>query len=167
MWILVALITLPVIEIALFIRVGGAIGLWPTLGIVIATAIAGGMLLRREGLRTLRNLQSQMVQGGDPSPLLIEGALILVAAALLVAPGFFTDTLGLLLLLPPLRTAVAAWLRPRMTGRVVTFGMAGPRPDWSGADRHATRGRPSPSAPIDAEYRELPTGPDRREPPRE
>lgn len=167
MWIVAALIAVPVIEIALFIRVGGVIGLWPTIAIVIATAVAGGMLLRSEGLRTLRSLQEQLMRGGDPSPLLIEGALILFAAALLLTPGFFTDTLGLLLLVPPLRAGVAAWLRPRLTGRVVTFSTAGLRTGRGGEDRFAGRGRPSPSAPIDAEYREVPTGPERREPPRD
>jgi UPF0716 protein FxsA len=162
MWIVVALITVPVIEIALFIRVGGAIGLWPTIAIVIATAVAGAVLLRREGLRTVLSLQEQLLRGGDPSPLLLEGALILFAAALLLTPGFFTDTVGLLLLIPRLRAAAAQWLRPRLTARVVTFGTGAPRPG-----REAPRGRPHRAPPIDAEYREVPTGPERREPPRD
>lgn len=162
MWLVLLLIVVPVVEIALFIRVGGMIGLWPTIAVVIATAVAGGVMLRRQGLRTLAALQTQLVRGADPSPLLLEGALILLGGALLLTPGFFTDAAGLALLVPPVRAAVARWLGPRLArGFVITtMGHAreaqgwGPRP-----------GAPGRQGPIDAEYREVETPPAGARPP--
>ena len=96
-------VIVPIIEIALFIQVGGFLGLWPTLAIVVLTAFAGSSLLRSQGLSTLARLQSSMASGEDPSRDLAHGAMILIAGVVLLTPGFFTDTVGLLLMLPPVR----------------------------------------------------------------
>ncbi|MEM7243241.1 MAG: FxsA family protein [Pseudomonadota bacterium] len=96
-------VIVPIIEIALFIQVGGFLGLWPTLAIVVLTAFAGSTLLRNQGLSTLARLQSSMAQGQDPSRDLAHGAMILIAGVVLLTPGFFTDAIGLLLMLPPVR----------------------------------------------------------------
>lgn len=93
----------PLIEIALFIQVGGVIGLWPTLGIVVTTAVAGAVLMRRQGRAALDRLQADLRRGADPGAALVQGAAILVAGVLLLTPGFFTDALGLALLFPPSR----------------------------------------------------------------
>lgn len=118
-----AFLAVPLIEIALFVQVGGWIGLWPTLAIVIATAIAGSVMVRSQGSRALADLRRAFDTLGDPTLPLAEGATILFAGALLLTPGFFTDTLGLALLLPPVRRAALRALARRVT--VARFRMGG------------------------------------------
>lgn len=122
MWLFALLIAVPIIEIALFIQVGGLIGLWPTLMIVVLTAIAGTMLLRQQGLATMQKLQESVHNGQNPMDSIAHGALILVSGVLLLTPGFFTDTVGFLLLVPPVRIALIKAGADRLTARTVTFG---------------------------------------------
>lgn len=110
MWLFVVFVLVPIIEIALFIKVGGLIGLWPTLAIVILTAMIGSALMRSQGLAALSTLQNNLRTGGDPISPIAHGALILVAGVLLLTPGFFTDSLGLALLIPPVRVGVIKWI---------------------------------------------------------
>lgn len=107
-------IAIPLIEIALFIQVGGLIGLWPTLAIVIGTAFAGSYMLRRQGRAALHDLQRAFSQLSDPSRPLADGAMILFAGALLLTPGFFTDALGLSLMIPGVRGWIYRLLRDRI-----------------------------------------------------
>ena len=100
MWIFLALVAIPIIEIALFIEIGGWIGLWPTIGVVILTALVGTLLLRQQGFATINDLQNRLNEGRDPSVALAHGAMILVAGVVLLTPGFFTDAVGFLLLIP-------------------------------------------------------------------
>ncbi|HSF96938.1 MAG TPA: FxsA family protein [Thermohalobaculum sp.] len=120
------LVAVPIVEIALFIQVGGAIGLWPTIAIVVLTAIAGTALLRAQGLAALGELQRVLHQGGNPAPPLAHGALILVAGVLLLTPGFFTDGVGFLLLVPPVRAGLIRWLAQRMVVVQARGRAAGP-----------------------------------------
>ena len=103
------LLAVPVIEIALFIEIGGWLGTWTTVGLVVLTALIGSILLRQQGLAALRDFQGRLVQGEDPGRLLADGAMILVAGALLLTPGFFTDAIGFSLLIPGVRGALWAW----------------------------------------------------------
>lgn len=103
------LVAVPIIEIALFIQVGGLIGLWPTLATVVITALLGTWLMRREGRGAMESLQRRLAEGGDPTGPIAHGAMILVAGVLLLTPGFFTDACGLALLLPPVRAALIRW----------------------------------------------------------
>ncbi len=121
MWLLLAFLAIPVIEIAIFIQVGGLIGLWPTLGLVLLTAVIGTLLVRSQGAQTLVELRRSLAELSDPSEPLAHGAMILFAGALLLTPGFFTDILGFALLIPPLRLRVFRWLRARI--RVQGFAM--------------------------------------------
>lgn len=121
MWLLFAFIAVPMIEIALFIQVGGVIGLAWTLLIVLATAIGGSYLVRQQGLRELANLQRSFSDLHDPTEPLANGAMILFAGALLLTPGFFTDTVGLLLLVPRFRQAAFHWAKARI--KVARFEM--------------------------------------------
>ncbi len=116
MWLFLVFICVPIIEIALFIKVGGALGLLPTLGIVILTAIAGTYLMRVQGMSTLARLQSSLSQGSNPLDPMAHGAFILVAGLLLLTPGFFTDTVGLSLLIPKVRQAAIQWIGMRLKG---------------------------------------------------
>lgn len=103
MWLFAAFVIVPLVEIALFIQVGGAIGLWPTLGVVVLTAIIGTTLMRTQGAAALARIRAAFDRLEDPSRPLADGAMILVAGAVLLTPGFFTDAVGLLLLVPNIR----------------------------------------------------------------
>ena len=132
MWLLIAFIAVPLIEIALFIQVGGWLGLWPTLGIVVVTAIIGSWLVRSQGARELQNLRSSFSDMRDPTEPLANGAMILFSGALLLTPGFFTDIVGFSLLIPPVRAAVYRYARSRINVQSFQMGpgpTAQPRPD--------------------------------------
>jgi len=128
MWLFLAFLSVPIVEIALFIQVGGAIGLWPTLAIVILTAILGAWLVRAQGRLAMNDLRRSFSQLGDPTEPLAHGAMILVSGALLLTPGFFTDAVGFALLMPPVRMAVLAYLRKRVHVARFEMGREGPRP---------------------------------------
>jgi len=100
-------IAVPIIEIALLIQLGGWIGFWPTLGLVIATAIAGTVLIRAQGQAALRNAIAASEKGEMPVDPAIDAVALLLAGALLLTPGLVTDGLGFLLLVPPLRRRAA------------------------------------------------------------
>ena len=143
MWLFVLFLAIPLIEIALFIQVGGAIGLWPTLAIVVFTAFLGAWLMRAQGVLAINRLRSSLNELRDPTEPLAHGAMILIAGALLLTPGFFTDAVGFALLVPPVRSAIYAYLRSRV--KVQNFTVGGqptPRSDTSGTV-------------IDGEYHEL------------
>ena len=121
MWLLIAFIAVPIIEIALFIQVGGAIGTWPTLGIVVLTAIIGTSLMRAQGRLAMGNLQRSFAELDDPTEPLAHGAMVLISGVLLLTPGFFTDAMGFALLIPAVRSAVFHYLRKRV--KVQSFSM--------------------------------------------
>jgi UPF0716 protein FxsA len=114
MYLFLAFVIVPIIEIALFVEVGGAIGLWPTLAIVVLTAFLGTWLMRIQGRLALQQLQTSMSTMNDPVEALVHGAMILVAGIMLLTPGFFTDAVGFALLLPPVRMAVFRFMRGRI-----------------------------------------------------
>lgn len=139
MWFLLILVALPMIEIALFITVGDWIGLWPTLGLVVLSAVLGFAVMKRQGIQALERLRLSMEAGGDPSGPMAHGALIMIAGVLLILPGFFTDSIGIALLIPPVRGWVISRGAARVTVRATSFasrGGASPRraPDVIDAD---------------------------------
>ena len=105
---------LPLAEIAGFVVVGREIGVAMTLLVVFASAIAGIVLLRIQGVEVVRRVQEAARTGSDPGLDVLGGALVFIAAILLILPGFISDIIGLLIFLPPVRRAVAAFLRGRM-----------------------------------------------------
>ncbi len=151
-FILLALfIGVPLIEIAVFIQVGGFLGLWPTLAIVVATAVMGTALLQIQGFGILRRAEQHLNRGELPIGEVISGVFLLVAGALLLTPGFVTDAVGFALFIPAVRLAI---------GRAILRGLA------SRGSLHIYRA--SPSGPhqgprrdgdgpwtIDGDYREL------------
>ena len=147
MWLLIAFIAVPLIEIALFIQVGGFIGLWLTLAIVVLTAILGTMLVRSQGARAMGDLRGSFEKLDDPTEPLAHGAMILVSAALLLTPGFFTDAVGFSLLIPPVRQAILVQVRKRV--KVARFEM-GPQPGHR---------PPSSRDTIDGEFEDVTPGP--------
>ncbi len=128
------LVAIPAIEIALFVEVGGLIGVWPTLFLTFGTALAGTIMLRVQGLSTLRRAEAAMARDEPPVRELIDGMCLLLAGLMLLIPGFFTDAIGLLLFIPPLRRQIGLWLwrwfQTRPGVRVRTrFGSPGARDD--------------------------------------
>ena len=119
---LAALITVPLVEIALFIQVGGRLGLVPTLALIVLTAVVGTAVMRHQGLAVLRRAQSQMEQGGVPVQEVFEGVCLMLAGALLLTPGFLTDAVGAVLLLPPVRAALYRRVKAHLEARVVAAG---------------------------------------------
>ena len=144
MWLFVAFLAIPLIEIALFIQVGGLIGLWPTLGIVIITAILGTSLMRSQGALAMRQIRASFNEMRDPSEPLAHGAMILFAGALLITPGILTDSIGFLLLIPAFRSMAFRWLRSRVNVQSFSTGPA-PGPKTAQDDV------------IDGEFTEVPT----------
>ena len=141
-------LAVPLIEIALFIQVGGLIGLWPTLAIVVLTAIAGTWMIREQGVREIGRLRRSCEELRDPTEPLASGAMILFAGALLLTPGFFTDACGFALLLPPVRSAVFRWIRARVKIQRFQMGTSGqPR-----TDRQPDNGDPDV---IDVDYEDV------------
>ncbi len=99
----------PIIEIYLLIKVGGLIGAIPTVFLVVFTAVLGALLVRHQGLVTLQRVQALLERGELPALELLEGLVVLIAGALLLTPGFFTDTIGFLCLVPSLRRRALRW----------------------------------------------------------
>ncbi|KJY86422.1 exclusion suppressor FxsA [Vibrio neptunius] len=122
---LLMFIFVPIIEIGLFISVGGYIGLWPTIALVLITAFVGASLVRSQGLQTLMSVQNRLQQGELPAQQIVEGVMLAVSGVLLLTPGFMTDALGMLVLLPAPRAAMAKFLMSKMTVQSVGGGFQG------------------------------------------
>ncbi|KIL43822.1 FxsA family protein [Jeotgalibacillus soli] len=125
-WILLFLIAIPALEIALIILSGQAIGIVPTIFFIFLTGILGAFFAKKQGLRTLRNLQTQMGSQQPPGDAVVDGVCILIGGIFLLIPGFFTDLLGLVLLLPFTRKwikpLIYRWIRRRMNnGSVIIY----------------------------------------------
>lgn len=110
---LVIFLIVPIIEIFLLIQLGGLIGVMPTIALVILTAIIGVALLRAQGLQTYQRFSQTLGQGHMPATEILEGIALLIGGALLLTPGFFTDAIGFICLIPFSRKIVIAWLTAR------------------------------------------------------
>lgn len=148
MWLFLAFLMVPLIEIALFIQLGGFIGLWPTLAIVVLTAIAGTWLVRTQGAMAIGQLRTSFSNLDDPSEHLAHGAMILVAGALLLTPGFFTDGVGFALLIPQVRRSLFAYLAKRITVQKFEMGV-------STSDQGQSSTTPTSDDVIETEYDEV------------
>ena len=131
---LLLFIVVPTVELILLIKLGGLIGILPTIAVIVITGALGATLARWQGLGVLRKVQSELAGGGLPAGPLVDGVIILIAAALLMTPGFLTDIVGFLCLVPGFRTILksAAWKRLESavkegrSGVFVQFGKQGP-----------------------------------------
>ena len=163
-FLLAAFIGVPLVEIAIFVQVGGWIGLWPTLALVVLTAVLGTWQLRAQGLATLLRARDQVDRGALPARELFDGACLLVAGALLLTPGFVTDGAGFLLFLPPvrdlLRELLARYVRVSMETRSFVGGEEG---------RHGGAGQPGGAQGpiIDGEFRDVSDAAPPERPPRQ
>ncbi|HEY9571065.1 hypothetical protein CH76_02350 [Lysinibacillus sp. BF-4] len=116
-----AIVAYGVVEISLYLAIGKAIGILPTLLIILVTSIIGGIAIRTTGIRTIANIQADLAKGIMPGVALIEGLMSLIGGVLLVLPGVVTDVLGLILLIPltrkMFRPLIMSWLRRKTKNR--------------------------------------------------
>ena len=133
------LLLVPLVEVALFILLGGILGLWPTLGLAVATALAGAALIRHQGFAILARAQAELASRRLPVAELFDALCLFLAGALLLTPGFATDFAGALLLVPGLRATLRALLL-----RLVVPGRAG-----------AAAGQADGAPVIEGEYRDI------------
>ena len=134
-----AFFLLPLVEISLFVSVGGEIGVFATVLLTLATAAVGVSLLRRQGPEVFVGLGTAMSRGESPAQELLTGAFVLAGGALMLTPGFFTDALGLLCLLPASRAFLIRFLLPWLP--------------WTWVVRRYDRGRTHGPTVIEGEYR--------------
>jgi UPF0716 protein FxsA len=146
---LLALIGVPILEIAVFIEAGERLGLWPTLAAVVLTAVVGTALLRLQGLSTLARVRESLDAGQLPVAEVFDGICLLIGGALLLTPGFVTDTLGFLLLIPAVRHALRRWCQHRLMERGQVRMWSDGRPPGAGPPG----GGQSPV--IDGEFEEV------------
>jgi len=111
-------ILVPIVELALLVRIGQWVGFWPTIGLVVTTGLVGAALARAQGLKTLLAFQGEVARGGLPGQALLDGLAILVGGAFLLTPGLLTDVAGFFLLFPPSRRWLQRRLRRRIEGGI-------------------------------------------------
>ncbi len=121
----VLFIVVPIAELFVIVKVGGAIGVLPTLLLLLLSAVAGSLMLRHQGRGAWRRFNEALAQRRFPGKEVADGALIVVGGTLLLTPGFITDAAGLLLLFPPTRALVRTGLRRYMVGRFAVVGVSG------------------------------------------
>jgi UPF0716 protein FxsA len=128
-------LVVPIAELYVIVQVAGGIGVPETILLLIAISVVGAWLAKREGIGVLRRMQLTVAQGRVPSSEIVDGALVLFAGALMITPGFLSDCLAILLLLPPTRAVVrgAVLRRIRAGGRVIrVITTSGPAPRRAG-----------------------------------
>lgn len=128
MFVLIALLFLglPLLELYVIFQVGASIGWLDTIGLLLVISLVGAWLVRREGIGVLTKVQRRLADGELPTKELVDGALIVFAGALMLTPGFVTDAVGLLLLVPPTRIAVRSLVIRRYRGRLQVMTVSGP-----------------------------------------
>lgn len=120
-WLFLAFLIVPIIEVLLFYAVGSQIGVWPTVAIVVLTAFLGSWLVSLQGRATWGQLRREVQRGEVPTGPIVHGAMILVAGALLLTPGFLTDLVGLALLVPGVREVLRVWGAERLAARWIVI----------------------------------------------
>ena len=125
----------PLLELYLLLQIGGLIGVLPTVSLVVFTAALGAVLIHIQGLRAIATINRRLRERQLPALEMIAGLMLLICAALLLTPGFFTDAIGFLMLIPPIRHRLALWLLAYL------------------ARQHEARG--DASIVIEGEYREI------------
>lgn len=152
---LIIFIIIPLIELAVILKVNSFIGIGWTLGLIVITAFVGVKLLRQQGISTLLRANQKMQQGQIPAQELAEGFLLALAGALLLTPGFVTDAAGFTLLVPASRKAlvhkVIAFITPRMMTNN-NFQSSNDFQQGSFKDDHSTKGRSQDNITIEGEY---------------
>jgi UPF0716 protein FxsA len=138
-------IGVPILELYVILQVGQAIGVLPTVALLIADSIVGSMLMRSQGRRAWRAFNAALTEGRVPAREVLDGVLVIFGGALLLTPGFTTDIFGALLLLPPTRAVIRRLLVRRFAARMVVAAGTerGPSQRTRGSGRRRTGERPS------------------------
>jgi UPF0716 protein FxsA len=137
LFLLLVFVVAPLVELAVIVQVAGALGVLNTIALMILMSLVGAWLAKREGLGVLRRIQASLDRGDIPSREVADGGLILLAGALMIAPGFISDCLALILLFPPTRALVRgpvlrlAARRGRVAVMSRVGGAAGTTTGWS------------------------------------
>ena len=122
---LLALFTIvPLVELALLIPLGMEIGLWPTIGLVVGTALLGAVLAKLEGGRAIANIKKELSEGKLPADSILDGLAVLIAGVFLVTPGVLTDIVAIALLIPPVRAPIRAIAKKRFSKMLETESMS-------------------------------------------
>jgi UPF0716 protein FxsA len=160
---IVLFIVVPIAELYVIIQVGQAIGIWPTLILLLADALLGSFLLKHQGQGAWRRFNEALAQRRFPGKEVVDGLLIVVGGTLLLTPGFLTDIVGLFLLIPPTRAITRRILRRVTIGRFMVVGMPGAgsfggsgRPDAERPPRDYDFDATAEEVPVDGDKRELP-----------
>ena len=127
---IVLFVTVPILELFVILQIGDLIGIWWTIGLLIADSILGSLLMRSQGRAAWRRFNEALQRGRPPAREVLDGVLIIFGGALLLTPGFLTDAVGLAFLLPPTRAVLRGLLVRRFAGRMIASATArrpGPR----------------------------------------
>ncbi len=124
----------PALELFLLIQLGRYVGFWPTAALVLGTGVVGAWLTRREGLKVLRAVNTEMAEGRMPTDYLLDGLLILLAGAVLLTPGLLTDAVGFVLLAPPARRVIRNGVSKAISKRITTTGPVTMDGQWRRVD---------------------------------
>jgi len=125
-YLIILFIAMPIIELAILIKVGQFLGVFNTLSIVMGTGLAGALLARSQGLRVIKDIQNKLNSGLIPGEHLFDGLFIFCGGLLLLTPGLITDLIGFIFLVPYSRNLIKKWLKKKFTdlineGRVINF----------------------------------------------
>ena len=127
-WLILLFIAVPLVELYVIVETARSIGTLETIGLLILVSVLGAWMVKAQGLAVLWRVRSKLQEGQMPGRELVDGALVLLAGALMLTPGFVTDVVGLLLLFPPTRMAIRPILIRRFRHRVAIFGPGEPGP---------------------------------------
>ncbi len=117
---LLAFVIIPVIELAVLMKVGNIIGIFNTVMVILITGVWGAYLAKSQGFQVVRRITNNLEQGNLPTEELLDGAFVLVGGALLLTPGFLTDLSGLICLIPQTRYLIKAWLRRKLEQKLAS-----------------------------------------------
>ena len=139
-------IVVPIVELFVIIQVGQAIGVLPTIALLIADSVLGSILMRSQGRAAWRRFNEAIARGRVPAREVVDGVLVVFGGALLLTPGFVTDVFGLAFLLPPTRTLIRRLLVRRFAGRLVVSRPGSAPPRGAGFDVDGTASEVDPQA---------------------
>ncbi len=153
LFLILLFIVVPIAELYVIIQVGEAIGLWPTLILLLADALLGSFLLKHQGRSAWRRFNQALAERRFPGKEVADGVLIIIGGTLLLAPGFLTDIVGIFLLVPPTRAIARSIMRRFTIGRFAVVGVPG---GAFGSSRGPDPNRPSRDYDFDVTAEEVP-----------
>jgi UPF0716 protein FxsA len=148
-------IVVPIVELFVIIQVGEAIGVLPTIALLIVDSVLGSMLMRSQGRTAWRRFNAALAEGRMPHREVLDGVLVIFGGAFLLTPGFLTDVLGAILLLPPTRAFVRGVVARRLLPRIVVTGLGGIAGATGRPGPGPARPRPTEAGDVDGTATEV------------